>query len=129
MNTLKNHVQLIGNLGSNPELKVFDSGKKMISVNMATNEVYTNKQGEQVTETQWHRIVAWGGTAETMSRLLQKGSEVIIQGKLRHRSYEDKNGVTKYITEVVVQDFLALFRKPKDEEQVPVVAEEEQMPF
>ena len=128
MNTLKNYVQLIGHLGNNPELKIFDSGKKKTSVSLATNEVYKNKQGEQVKTTQWHRLVAWGSTAESMGRFLQKGSEIAIQGKLTHRSYQDAKGETKYITEVVVNEFINLSKKSK-EDQVPVVAEEQAQPF
>jgi len=107
MNTLKNNVQLIGNLGKDIELTQLDSGNHLAKVTIATNERYTNKEGEIVNETQWHNLIAWGKKAEIMAQLLKKGNEVAVQGKLTHRSYE-KDGTTKYISEVVVHDFLKI---------------------
>ena len=78
---------------------------------MATNETYKNQKGEKVEETQWHNIVAWGKTAELMEQLLAKGKEVMVEGKLTSRSYEDKEGNKRYITEVVAQEFLLLGAK------------------
>ncbi len=117
MNALKNKVQLIGNLGSNPEVKALDGGNKIAKFTMATNEVYHNKKGEKVTETQWHNIVAWGKTADLVEQLLEKGKQVLVQGKLTNRSYEDKEGNKRYITEIVAQDFLLL--TPKEEAVLP----------
>lgn len=110
MNNLKNKVQLIGNLGGDPESKKLDGGKTLTKVSLATNDVYTNTQGEKVTETQWHKVIAWGKTAERMDKLLKKGSEVALEGKLTHRSYTDDKGTTRYITEVVVNEFMLLNR-------------------
>ena len=110
MTTLKNNVQLIGRLGNDPELRTFDSGKKMTSFSMATNETYLNNKGEKVTDTQWHNIVAWGKKAELIDDHLKKGREIAIQGKLVNRSYE-KDGVTKYITEINLGELLMLDKK------------------
>ncbi|SFS42757.1 single-stranded DNA-binding protein [Lutibacter maritimus] len=111
MNTLRNKVQLIGNLGNKPEIITLDSGKKLAKFSMATNETYKNAQGEKVTETQWHNIVAWNKTAEIAAQYLEKGREIAIEGKLTSRSYDDVNGVKKYITEIVVSEMLLLGNK------------------
>jgi len=110
MNALKNRVQLIGNLGMNPEVRTTESGKKMARVSIATNESYKNAKGEWIKETQWHNLVAWGKTAEVIERKLQKGCEVMIEGKLVHREYTDKTGVKRNVTEVQVLDLLMLER-------------------
>ena len=86
MYALKNKVQLIGNLGNNPEVKSLDGGKKVARFNVATSESYRNTKGEKITETQWHTLVAWGKVAEIAEKYLQKGSEVVIEGKLINRS-------------------------------------------
>ena len=111
MNTLRNKVQLIGNLGNNPEIITLESGKKLAKMSIATNETYKNAQGEKVTDTQWHNVVAWNKTAEIIEKYLQKGSEVAIEGKLTSRSYDDKEGNKKYITEVVCNELLMLGNK------------------
>lgn len=108
MNALKNKVQLIGNLGNNPEIVTLSSGKKLVKFTIATNEVYRNTKGEKVQETQWHNLVAWNKTAEIVEKYLSKGNEVAVEGKLTSRSYEDKEGVKKYITEIVVNELLML---------------------
>ena len=111
MYALKNKVQLIGNLGNNPEIKTTEGGKKLARFSMATNEVYRNANGDKVTETQWHSLVAWGRVAEIAEKFLVKGSEVAIEGKLVNRSYNDKEGNKKYITEVQVHEVLMLGEK------------------
>ncbi len=108
MNNLKNKVQLIGNLGNNPEVINLDSGKKLAKFSIATNETYRNTQGEQIKDTQWHNVIAWGKTAEIIEKYLQKGNEVAIEGKLVNRSYDDKEGNKRYITEVVANELLML---------------------
>ena len=108
MNALRNKVQLIGNLGDNPKITTFESGKKIANFTIATNENYKNANGEKMTETQWHNLVAWNKTAEIIEKYLVKGSEVAIEGKLTSRSYDDKDGNKKYITEVVVNELLML---------------------
>lgn len=108
MNTLRNHVQLLGNLGKDVDLTSFDSGSKKASFTLATSDYYKNATGEKVQDTQWHNIVAWGKGAELMSQSLSKGSKVLIKGKLVSRSYEDKEGKKRYITEVLANEFVGL---------------------
>lgn len=108
MNTMKNKVQLIGNVGNDPEIKSFDGGKKVVNFTLATNESYKNEKGEKVEQTEWHRISAWGKTADIIEQFVTKGKEIAIEGKLTHRSYDDKNGEKRYITEVVASDVLLL---------------------
>ena len=108
MYALKNKVQLIGNLGNAPEVKTMESGKKLATFNVATSECYRNAKGEKITETQWHRIVAWGKVAEIAEKYLDKGKEVALEGKLVNRSYNDKDGNKRYITEIQVSELLML---------------------
>jgi len=111
MNTLRNKVQLIGNLGNDPEIVNLESGKTLAKFSIATNESYKNATGEKVTDTQWHNIVAWGKTAEIIEKYVSKGKEVAIEGKLTSRSWEDKDGIKRYITEVVCNELLMLGNK------------------
>ncbi|MEZ5014640.1 MAG: single-stranded DNA-binding protein [Chitinophagales bacterium] len=111
MSSIKNKVQLIGHLGKDPEVKVFGGNKKLTRFSIATNETYKNANGEKVTETQWHNVVAWGKTAEIAAKYLQKGSEVAIEGKLLNDNYTDKNGVKRYNTEVQVSEMVMLSPK------------------
>ncbi len=108
MSTLRNKVQLIGNAGNDPEVITTESGKKLAKLTIATNESYKNESGEKITDTQWHNLVAWGKSAEIVEKYVTKGKEVAVEGKLTHRSYEDKNGDRKYFTEVVVGELLLL---------------------
>lgn len=108
MSTLRNKVQLIGNLGNTPEIINLESGKKLAKFSLATNESYKNAKGETIKETQWHNLVAWGKTVDIVSKYLQKGNEVAVEGKLVSRSYDDKNGNKKYVTEIVVNELLML---------------------
>ena len=107
---MKNNVQLIGNLGGAPEVKEVNGKSKVARVNLATNERYKNAKGEYVTETTWHTLVLWNGQAETASRLMKKGAEVAIQGKIVNRNYEDKNGTKRYVSEIRVEDFVIISR-------------------
>ncbi len=108
MNTLKNKVHLIGNLGFDPEVREIAQGRKVARLSVATNDSYRNASGERVTDTQWHTVVAWGTTAEAVEKMLRKGSPVALEGRLVHRSYETKDGTKRYITEVVMNDFQLL---------------------
>ena len=110
MNSIKNRVQLIGNLGQDPEMFTFDGGDKKASFSLATNEAYTNKAGDKVEQTQWHNVVLYGKTADIAERFLNKGSEVAIEGKLTTRSY-DKDGEKRYVTEIIGNDMLMLGKK------------------
>ncbi|WP_369048393.1 single-stranded DNA-binding protein [Tenacibaculum sp. UWU-22] len=111
MNALKNKVQLIGNLGNTPEIITLDSGKKLAKFSIATNESYKNTEGEKVTETQWHQVIAWNKTAEIIENYLQKGSEVALEGKITYRSYETKEGEKRYVTEIVCNELLMIGNK------------------
>lgn len=111
MNAMKNKVQLIGHLGMTPEIRTTENGKKMARMSLATNEHYKNAKGERVTETTWHNIVAWGPAADIVERLLHKGSEVMVEGKLVNRNYTDKQGAKRFVTEVQVAELLVLEKK------------------
>jgi single-strand DNA-binding protein len=104
MNAMKNRVQLIGHVGNDPEIKTFEGGKKLANLTIATNDSYKNDKGERVEQTEWHRVVAWGKTAEIIEKFVTKGIQLALEGKLTNRSYDDKNGEKRYITEVVVSE-------------------------
>ncbi len=108
MNALRNRVQLIGNLGNDPEIVNMESGSKLAKFSIATNETYKNTKGEKVTDTQWHNVVARGKTAEIIEKYLVKGTEVAIDGKLTSRSYETKEGEKRYVTEIKCNELLML---------------------
>lgn len=111
MNTVKNKVQLIGNLGKAPEIRILESGRKMAKFSMATNDSYRNTGGEWVTETQWHNIIAWGKVADKVEEMLNKGNEISLEGKLMNTTYVDKNGVKKYSTHVQATDFIPVVKE------------------
>jgi single-strand DNA-binding protein len=122
MNALRNKVQLIGHLGSKIELKTLESGKIVGNVSIATNESYKNQKGEKISETTWHRLVIWGKNAELIEKYTDKGSEIAIEGKISNRDYSDKDGVKRYISEIVVNEFLLMGsseRKEKMEADLP----------
>ncbi len=108
MSTIKNRVQLIGNLGNKPEMRFTEQGKKWARFSIATNETYKNVKGEKITETYWHNLVAWDKIAEIVEKYLHKGSEVAVEGKLANRSYTDKEGLKKLITEIQVNQLVLL---------------------
>ncbi|SFZ89552.1 single-strand DNA-binding protein [Flaviramulus basaltis] len=114
MSTLRNKVQLIGNVGNVPEITNLESGKKVAKFSIATNESYKDSKGEKVQNTQWHNIVAWGKIAEIVERFVGKGKEVALEGKLTSRAYETAAGEKRYVTEVVVDDILLLGTKGED---------------
>ncbi len=116
MNNLRNSVRLIGNLGQDPETKTLENGKKVVHFTLATKEDFKNGDGQKVSETTWHNIVAWNGLADIAGKFLKKGKEVAVEGRIVYRSYEDKKGATKYITEIVLND-LVLLRSTKDKEK------------
>jgi len=108
MNTLRNSVRLVGNLGMDPEIRAFDNNRKMARLSIAVNESYKNDKGEKVTDTQWHSLVMWGAQAKLAEDYLKKGDEVAVEGRLSSRSYTDKDGNKRYVTEVVVNEFLKM---------------------
>ncbi len=108
MNTMRNKVQLIGHLGADPEIKNLENGGKLARFSLATNEKYQKKNGEKVTETHWHNLIAWGKTADIIEKYARKGNELGVEGKLKHRAWETKEGEKRYATEVVVNDVLLM---------------------
>lgn len=108
MRNLRNSVQLIGNVGSAPEVKTLTTGRVKASCSMATNSSYKNQKGEKIEETQWHNLVFWGKLAEIVSEHLKKGNEIAIEGKLVHRAYDNAQGEKRYITEITVNDMVML---------------------
>ena len=111
MNNLRNSVRLIGNLGMNPEVKEVGNNKKLAKFSLATSAIYKNKEGEKVSETQWHNIIAWGNQAVVAQKYLKKGNEIAVEGKLTSRSYSDKDGVKRYVTEIVASEILMIGNK------------------
>lgn len=104
MNSLRNRVALIGHLGSNPETKKFDNGNMVTNFSLATNDYYKNEKGEKIEDTQWHNIVAYGKIADIASKFLEKGREVVLEGRLVNRHYNDKDGIKRHITEIVLNE-------------------------
>lgn len=111
MSTLKNHVQLIGNVGGEPTITNLESGKKVARISLATNEYYKDSNGEKQTETNWHSVVAWGKTADIVEHYTHKGKEVGVRGKLKSRSYTSDDGVQHYVTEIIADEILLLGSK------------------
>lgn len=101
----KNSVQIVGHVGKDVVLTSFENGNKKATTIVATNEFYTNKTGEKVKQTDWHKIIAWGKTAEDLALCFKKGTEVAIHGKLSNRTYTDTTGTTRYVTEIIVNEF------------------------
>ena len=106
MNTLRNSVQLIGNLGQKPEIITLQNGTKLAKFSLATNESFKDSKGEKQTQTEWHNLIAWGKTAELVEMLLDKGKEVAIKGKLTYNKYEDKDGNKRSLAEIVVSEIM-----------------------
>ena len=111
MKNIKNHDQLIGRLGANPEVKILDNGSKLARFNIAVTETYTSKNGEKVNNVQWHSIVAWGSLANIAERILQKGVQVTIDGKLFNRNYINKSGLKQNSTEIIANELFVAFQK------------------
>lgn len=107
---------LIGNLGTNPEIRTLPSGSKVATFNIATSENYTNKNGEKVEQTEWHRIELWDNLAEIGEKFLQKGDSVYIEGKLRTEKYTDANGIEKFIVKIRGNSMQMLGRKSEKAE-------------
>src|SRR5690606_28447254 len=105
MSTLRNNVRIIGRVGNTPETKTLDNGTK-VSLSLATSEYYYNDKKEKIETTQWHNIVAWVKTAEHIQKYIEKGKEIAVEGKITYRNYEDKRGVKRSITEIVVNEVL-----------------------
>ncbi len=116
MQNVTNKVQLMGHLGQEPMVKSFSSGSKMASFSLATDESYQNASGNKIENTQWHRLVAWGEVAHEIETQLHKGQKVSIEGKISNRSYQAKDGSTRYATEIIVSDFELLTKAEKSKQ-------------
>lgn len=118
MNTLRNKVNLIGRIGKNPEIQTVGTTKDyaLTRFPLATNESYKDKNGQWHENTQWHNLMAWGKTAERITKLIQKGQEIMIEGRIVNKMYE-KDGEKRYSTDIEVTDFLLLSPKNTDKEE------------
>ena len=127
-----NKVILIGNLGKDPEIRYLDNGVAVANFSLATTENYKNKEGERVSQTEWHNIVLWRGLAEVAEKWLKKGSSVYVEGKIRTRKWEDKDGNTRYSTEILGDNMTMLGAKPSSEtpvEVAPATDKKDDLPF
>lgn len=109
--SLRNKVTLIGHTGKDVEVVNFENGGLKASVSLATNDYYTNAQGEKVEDTQWHNLVAFGKTADIMQKYVTKGKEIAVEGKITYRSYDTQDGQKRYITEIRVEELVLLGTK------------------
>ena len=108
MKNIRNKVQLIGNVGNNPEIELTKNGKKFVKLSIATNNTYTNKEGEKIKDTQWHPVIFWGKKAEVAEKFILKGQEIYVEGSLNYRNYEDESGEKKYVFEIISSELLLL---------------------
>ena len=128
-----NKVILVGNLGKDPEVKYLDSGVAVANFSLATTENYKNKEGDRVSQTEWHNVVLWRGLAEVAEKYLKKGSSVYIEGRIRTRKWEDKDGNNRYNTEILGDSMTMLGGKPlsdsKTEDTSKSEKNEDDLPF
>lgn len=110
-----NKVILIGNLGKDPEVRSFEGGNMVANFTLATTEVFRDRNGNKVEQTEWHNIAMWGKLAEIAGKILRKGAKVYIEGRIKNRSWEDKEGHKRYITEIVAENFTLLGPRPNSE--------------
>lgn len=113
MNTIRNHAQLIGYIGKDAEIRQLPNGRMLANVSLATNETYKNKDGSKVQNTHWHKLVGWGKMAELMEQFFKKGKEIAVTGRITHYSYEDKKGQTRYVSQIVINQFTMLGKMGK----------------
>jgi len=126
-----NKCQLIGNLGKDPEIKTLEGGNKVASFSMATSESYKNKQGEKVTNTEWHNVSVWGGLADVVEKYLKKGNQIYIEGKIKTRSWTDKDDNKRYSTDIVANNIQMLGGKAETRAPKPQTNEtqDDDLPF
>jgi len=117
MKALINSVRLMGRLGMDPEVRIFDSDRKVAKASLATNEVYRNAAGEKATDTQWHSLIFWGHNADIAELYLKKGKEIAIEGRLATRNFTDKEGKRHFATEIIVNELLMIGKKDKEENE------------
>ncbi len=123
-----NKVILIGNVGKDPEIRHLENGTPVCTLPLATSESYTNKMGEKVSNTDWHNIVLWRGLADIASKYVKKGSQIFIEGRIKTRSYDDKDGIKRYVTEIVADNMQMLGRKAEENGQSSGLAHEDKVP-
>ena len=123
-----NKVILIGNLGKDPEVRYLDNGVAVANISLATSESYKNKEGERITQTEWHDVVLWRGLAEVAEKFLKKGSSVYIEGKLKTNKWVDKDENNRYKTEVLA-DKLTMLGKSNSQENSIEKSSEDDLPF
>lgn len=121
-----NKVILVGNLGKDPEIRAMESGTKVATFSLATSESYKNKEGQKVDATEWHNIVAWSGLADLAEKFMKKGSKIYLEGKIRSRNWDDKEGNKRYITEIVAASITLLDKRegpppPPEPDNLPPV--------
>lgn len=109
---ITNMVHLCGNLGKDPEVRYMDNGKAKATFTFATNETFTDKDGVKQTRTEWHNIVAWNKTAEILEKYVRKGDKLLLQGHIQYRTWDDKDGNKKHITEIVIEEMQLLSPPP-----------------
>ena len=132
---MKNNVNLIGHVGKDPDIKVFDTGSKVARFSLATTENYKNKNGEWQKITQWHTVVGWKKQADFIEKYIKKGALIDVEGKITYRKYEDKDGSTIYATEIVINKLLPLFKierneqKPQTQDTQPNEQQNDDLPF
>lgn len=107
-----NKVMLIGNIGKDPELQYLEGNIPVVKVPLATTETYKDRNGKIISQTEWHNVVFWRSTAELANKVLRKGSLIYVEGRLKNRAWEDKQGNKKYITEVVADNLVMLEKRP-----------------
>lgn len=125
-----NKVLLIGNLGADPEVKTLPSGDKVASVRLATTEIYKNKNGERMEDTEWHRVEFWGGLAGIVEQYVRKGDSLYVEGRIRTEKYTDASQVERYSTKIRATNMQMLSRKAQvSTESLPQVSEDDGLPF
>jgi len=108
-----NKVILVGNVGKDPEIRHLEGGTPVANFSLATSETYTNRSGERITQTEWHNLVLWRGLAEVAEKYVKKGAQLYIEGKIRTRAWDDKDGIKRYTTEIVA-DVMQMLGKKSD---------------
>jgi len=109
-----NKVILVGNVGKDPDIRYLEGGTAVCSFPLATSETYRNRDGERITSTEWHNIVLWRGLAEIAEKYVKKGTQLYIEGRIRTRSWDDRDGNKRYTTEIIADNMQMLGRKPDD---------------
>ncbi|MCD8540425.1 MAG: single-stranded DNA-binding protein [Leadbetterella sp.] len=124
-----NKALLIGNLGADPEVKTLPSGDKVATIRLATSEIYKNKNGERIEDTEWHRVEFWGGLAGIVEQYVKKGDSLYVEGRIRTEKYTDANQVERYSTKIRATNMQMLSRKPQGETEILPTLSDDGLPF